>query len=122
MHDRQMADLYTQEGDGPIDDGEKPSWDDDIDITDIVPEDESSSKKKKKNKKKKKKDDDEANEGGVDIDEMDADVERFAEAQDEEEWDGSEEMRKRALDKYMDDLYEMEFNDLVSCYVVCYSA
>lgn len=33
---------------------------------------------------------------------------------DDEEWDGTEEMRKKKLDEYMDELYGMEFNDIVS--------
>ncbi|KAH8103625.1 KRI1-like family C-terminal-domain-containing protein [Cristinia sonorae] len=113
-HDRQMADLYAQGEDVPVDDDEKPVWDDDIDIGDIVPEEDlKDDKKKKKKKKKKKGGDEEKEEGGVDIDEMDADVERPDVQLDEEEWDGTEEMRKKVLDKYIDELYDMEFNDLV---------
>ncbi|KAF7798812.1 hypothetical protein EIP86_010038 [Pleurotus ostreatoroseus] len=113
-HDKQMADIYGQDDDDAIDD-EKPQWEDDIDITDIVPnaeesEDEGAGKKKKKKKKKKQKGGDSADEGGVDVDEMDADVEMEV---DEEEWDGTEEMRKRKLDEYMDEVYGLEFNDLV---------
>ena len=119
-HDRQMRELYEREADADaVADDEKPTWDDDIDITDIVPpsenEDdnpaEASSSKKKKKKKKQKGSEDDADMGGVDIDEMDAEVERPP--AEEEEWDGSEEMRKRALEKYMDELYELEFNDMV---------
>lgn len=102
-HDKQMSKIYG--ADEPDPDEEKPTWDDDIDITDIVPE-ESSSKKKKKKKKKK---DEPEMEDGVDVDEMDADVVR-----DDEEWDGTEEMRKRKLDEYMDELYGLEFNDMVA--------
>ena len=90
---------------------EKPTWDDDIDITDIVPEDSSSKKKKKK---KKKKGEPEV-EDGVDIDEMDADV-----VKDDEEWDGTEEMRKRKLEEYMDEVYGLDFNDMVRSH--CYLA
>lgn len=36
---------------------------------------------------------------------------------DDEEWDGSEEMRKRKLDEYMNELYGMEFNDIVRLHV-----
>lgn len=32
---------------------------------------------------------------------------------DDEEWDGTDEMRKRKLDEYMEDLYKLEFNDIV---------
>jgi protein KRI1 len=45
---------------------------------------------------------------------MDADVERpAAEEDDEEAWDGTEEMRKRVLEKYMDEIYGLDFNDMV---------
>jgi protein KRI1 len=104
-HDKQMSKIYGLD-EGDFGDDEKPIWDDDIDITDIVPE-ESESKKKKK--KKKKKAGEEQAEDGVDVDDMDADVVK----QDDEEWDGTEEMRKRKLDEYMDELYGLEFNDMV---------
>ncbi|KAJ3525200.1 hypothetical protein NM688_g8440 [Phlebia brevispora] len=42
---------------------------------------------------------------------MDADVEKFT---DGEEWDGTEEMRKRKLEEYMDEVYGLEFNDIVA--------
>ncbi|KAH9833455.1 KRI1-like family C-terminal-domain-containing protein [Rhodofomes roseus] len=114
-HDRQMAELYERDADDDaLDDDDKPTWDD-IDITDIVPpeeeSDEEASSSKKKKKKKKKKDEGGVDEGGVDIDEMDAAVERGP--VDEEEWDGTEEMRKQVLEKYMDELYGLEFNDMV---------
>ncbi|KAK1231656.1 Kinetochore protein Spc24 [Marasmius sp. AFHP31] len=110
-HDRQMSGLYGD--DAEYDEDDKPTWDDDIDIGDIyVPDDEQPAKSLKKEKKKKKKKNKEAanEEGGVDIDDMDADVERV---DDDEEWDGTEEMRKRKLDEYMDDIYGLEFNDMV---------
>lgn len=66
-------------------------------------------KKKEKKEKKKKKTGDE---GGVDVDFMDADVDRGE--GEEEEWDGTEEMRKRKLDEYMDEIYGLDFNDLVA--------
>ncbi|KAJ3525199.1 hypothetical protein NM688_g8439 [Phlebia brevispora] len=57
-HDKQMADIYGNDDDGLVDD-ERPHWDDDIDIADIVSEedddvDERKVEKKKKKKKKKK--------------------------------------------------------------------
>ncbi|GJE97316.1 Kri1 domain-containing protein [Phanerochaete sordida] len=104
-HDNQMTKIYGMDEADDDFDAEKPTWDDDIDITDIVHEDSSSKKKKKKKKKKDEPEDDE----GVDIDEMDADVVR-----DDEEWDGTEDMRKRKLDEYMDELYGLEFNDMVA--------
>lgn len=114
-----MKELYEREADAGADvDDEKPTWDDDIDIGDIVPPSENAdddhteaSSSKKKKRKKRKGGENDVDTAGVDIDDMDAEVER-PRAEDGE-WDGSEEMRKRALEKYMDELYELEFNDLV---------
>lgn len=112
-HDAQMTELY---GDDEVDEDGKPEWDDDIDIGDIyMPEVEESlassskpSKKEKKKKKKKKAADED--EDGVNVDAMDADMQLN---DDEEEWDGTEEMRKRKLDEYMDQIYGLDFNDMV---------
>ncbi|RDX56693.1 Krr1-domain-containing protein [Lentinus brumalis] len=119
-HDRQMAELYANDaaefGEDDIVDDEKPTWDDDVDVADIVPPealedgDEGPSKKKKK-KKKKKSEDDAMDEGGVNMDEMDADVERLP---GDDDWDGTEEMRKRKLEEYMDEIYGLDFNDMVA--------
>lgn len=106
-HDRQMSKIYGMDEDEFAGE-EKPSWDDDIDIADIVPEEAEESSKKKKKKKKKKAEEEYGD--GVDVDEMDADV---AKEVDDEEWDGTEEMRKQKLDEYMDELYGLEFNDVV---------
>ncbi|KAI1786629.1 Krr1-domain-containing protein [Ganoderma leucocontextum] len=125
-HDRQMRELYENDAAGFGEDEdvdlEKPTWDDDIDIADIVPQGfdsdddngagPSDKKKKKKKKKKKGADDDAMDAGGVDVDEMDADVERHPPAFDDEEWDGTEEMRKRKLEEYMDEVYGLDFNDI----------
>ncbi|TFK74652.1 Krr1-domain-containing protein [Pluteus cervinus] len=113
-HDRQMEELYggdyNQEDDERV---EKPTWDDDIDITDIIPQAESSSSMTKKDKKKKKKKKKEGQaEDGVDVDKMDADVERDWD-EEGEEWDGTEEMRKRKVEEYMDEIFGLEFNDMV---------
>ena len=131
-HDRQMAGLFDQydeagEDDeawvGEFGDGDsdgKPRWDDDIDIGDIaLPDDdavtyhEDSSKsigeKKKKKKKKKGNEDDD---GAVDVDAMDAEIQ-----QDDEEWDGTEEMRKRKLNEYMDEVHGLDFNDIVGFFL-----
>ena len=110
------------------DEDQKPSWNDDIDISDIAPTTStpaagpSTEPGKKKKKKRKHEDGDEA-EKGVDPDEMDAEVERPPTFEDEEEWDGTEEMRKRKLEEYMDEVYGLDFNDMVqfnepsfSCY------
>ena len=119
-YDRQMAGLFGQDDDVWADDGVwaggsgdddsdgKPKWDDDIDIA--FHEDSSKSKGEKKKKKKKKKVDEEED-GAVDIDAMDAEIQ-----QDDEEWDGTEEMRKQKWNKYMDEVYGLDFNDIVSCY------
>ncbi|KIP08682.1 hypothetical protein PHLGIDRAFT_12467 [Phlebiopsis gigantea 11061_1 CR5-6] len=106
-HEAQMAKIYGSDDGGFVDE-EKPTWDDDIDIGNIIPEEAESSSKKKKKKKKKA---DEREVDGVDVDDMDADVVRMI---DGEEWDGTEEMRKAKLNEYMDELYELEFNDMVA--------
>ncbi|KAI0090576.1 KRI1-like family C-terminal-domain-containing protein [Irpex rosettiformis] len=106
-HDAQMHKVYGDDDEGGFDgDLEKPTWDDDIDIDDIAPEASDNLKKKKKKKKSKHQ---EEKEDGVDLDEMDADANYY----DGDEWDGTEEMRKRKLDEYMDELYGLEFNDMV---------
>ena len=137
-HDRQMAGLFDRgaeafedEGDSQDDEGGdavhydadgKPVWDDDIDIGDIpISDDEDTnvvfstieqpSKKEKKKKKKKKKKGGDDDGGGVDIDAMDADV--APQFDEDEEWDGTEEMRKRKFNEYMDEIYGLDFNDMV---------
>ncbi|XP_006461453.1 hypothetical protein AGABI2DRAFT_143340 [Agaricus bisporus var. bisporus H97] len=134
-HDRQMAGLFAEhdgyddggEGDnwedeGQVDEDGKPVWEDDIDIGDIYVPDEDqvpvpveSKKDKKKKKKKKKKDGVEVENTGVDVDAMDADVQPqdADDDEEEEEWDGTEEMRKRKLDEYMEEIYNLDFNDMV---------
>ena len=130
-HDRQMAGLFDRDAevwedddaltgefgdDGELDSDGKPKWDDDIDIGDIaLPDDDavgfhgdSRKSKGEKKKKKKKKKGDEDEDGAVDIDAMDAEYQ-----QNDEEWDGTEEMRKRKLNEYMDEVYGLDFNDIV---------
>ncbi|KAJ7594856.1 KRI1-like family C-terminal-domain-containing protein [Mycena floridula] len=107
-HDQQMAALYPEDDDFG---DEKPEWEEDIDIDDIFPSEANRAEPAKKKKKKKKKKGKQVDEDdGVDIDEMDADIERN---DDDEEWDGTEEMRKRKLDEYMDEVYGLDFNDIV---------
>ncbi|KAJ3726986.1 KRI1-like family C-terminal-domain-containing protein [Lentinula raphanica] len=106
-HDRQMAGLYGD--DAEYDEDGKPTWDDDIDIGDIPGFEDLRSTSKNKKKKKKNKDKD-GETDGVDVDAMDADVERTA---DDDEWDGTEEMRKRKVEEYMDEVYGLDFNDMV---------
>jgi protein KRI1 len=107
------------ETDGAGDD-EKPTWDDDIDVGDIIPpsvEDTSlasATKERKKAKKKEKKRKREDDQSAVGVDEMDADaINEDEERWDDLEWDGTEEMRKRVLDQYLEELYGLEFNDMV---------
>ncbi|KAJ7807836.1 hypothetical protein B0H14DRAFT_2871859 [Mycena olivaceomarginata] len=117
-HDKQMANLYLLNGGdgaeaedeygdngefGFEEDRERPTWDNDVDIGDIrmSPEASTSRSDKKKEKKKKKKGADE-DDAGVDVDAMDADAVP-AGGDDDEEWDGTEEMRKRKLDEWMDE-------------------
>jgi len=113
--------LAETDGVGAGGDDEKPSWDDDIDVDDIIPSDRdevphtSAAKERKKAKKKEKKErmaDD--GEYAVDVDDMDADAPKAGGSSwDEVEWDGTEEMRKRVLDQYMEEINELEFNDMV---------
>jgi len=111
-HDLQMAEIYTQDNDGEFHDEEKPTWDDDIKIYDIVPPVAPSSKPKSKTDRKKRK---KAGDGDDDY-EMGGGGETYGEEGewDDEEWDGTEEMRKKKLQEYMDSLLELEFNDVVS--------
>ena len=120
-HDRQMAAVLAETdgvGVGAGEDDEKPRWDDDIGVDDIIPKEapRTSATKERKNMKKKEKKkrmaEDEAN--AVDVDEMDADVPRAGGSRwDEVEWDGTEEMRKRVLDRHLEEINELEFNDMV---------
>jgi protein KRI1 len=98
-HDRQMAGIYVQDNDGESCDEEKPVWDDDIDIDDIVPPVASSSKKGNNDDGHYRLEDEVYGDGGE---------------WDGEEWDGTEEMRKRKLQEYMDSLLGLEFNDMAS--------
>ena len=112
-HDRQMAGMYAQDNDEGCYDEDKPTWDDDINIDDILPPVASSSKKEKKSKKDRKKEK-KAGDGHEDH-EMGEGGEAYGEDGEwDEEWDGTEEMRKKKLQEYMDSLLELEFNDVVS--------
>jgi protein KRI1 len=123
-YDQQMAAVLAEtDGVGADGNDKKPTWDDDIDIDDIVPpsrDDAHSSaakerKKAKKKERKKRMREDEAD--AVDVDEMDADTLAHSGTRwDEVEWDGTEDMRKRVLDEYMQELFELEFNDMVRPY------
>jgi protein KRI1 len=104
-HDKHMAKIYGDDGQDV--DVEKPHWDEGIDIGDIVETPDPSQLKKKKKKKEKGEGHEE---DGVDVSKMDADVEP---AEDDEDWDGTEEMRKSKLDEYMDEVYALGFNDIV---------
>ena len=135
-HDQQMAGLFDRDADAFEDDGAggdedglvfdydgKPVWDDDIDIGDIMPRGDDdaaeagpSREEEKKKKKKRKKKDEGNDENAVDVDAMDADAEPVF--QDDEEWDGTEEMRKRVLKKYMDHLDGLDFNDMVGSFSI----
>lgn len=123
-HDLQMAAILVEtDGAGANGDDEKPTWDDDIDVDYIVPRSEDEGrhastsldvKERKKAKKKEKKKARDVDEDGVGVDEMDADaLTDGGNRWDEVEWDGTEEMRKRVLDQYMEEVYELEFNDMV---------
>ena len=45
------------------------------------------------------------------MDQMDAGI--------DEGWDDTEEMGKRKLDQYMDEIYELDFNDMVRAHNFC---
>ena len=133
-HDQQMASLYDGTGDeeggwedvDEVDEDGKPIWEDDIDIGDIYMDDEevinpAANKKDKKKMKFKKRREDEDEDVGIDIDAMDADVLTHKKGLNEEEkWDGTEGMRKRKLNEYMEEIYNLDFNDMVR--VTCKSA
>jgi protein KRI1 len=54
---------------------------------------------------------------------MDAEITRDWDWE-ESNFDGTEESRKRLIDKYMDEIYGLEFNDMVGCLfliVLCFS-
>lgn len=104
-HDQQMAALYGDDAD--YDEDGKPTWDDDINIGDIAMANDSESTRQKK--KKKKKGEKAVEEDGVSVDAMDADIDKV----DDNEWDGTEEMRKRKIEEYMDEVYGLDFNDMV---------
>ncbi|KAJ3896145.1 KRI1-like family C-terminal-domain-containing protein [Lentinula edodes] len=104
-HDQQMAALYGDDAD--YDEDGKPTWDDDINIGDIAMANDSESTRQKK--KKKKKGEKAVEEDGVYVDAMDADINKV----DDDEWDGTEEMRKRKIEEYMDEVYGLDFNDMI---------
>jgi protein KRI1 len=118
-HDRQMAAVLAEtDGVGDGEDDEKPTWDDDVFVDDIIPKEaphaSAARERKKMKKKEKKKRTTEAEANVVDVDEMDADIPRAGGNRwDEVEWDGTEEMRKRVLDRYLEEINELEFNDMV---------
>lgn len=98
-------------------DNERPVWDDDIDVPGFEPGPSATPDLSRKKKKKKKSETD-GHDAGVDVDDMDADNPGFNA---EEAWDGTEEMRKRKVQEYMDDIYGMEFNDVVCLFHVATS-
>ena len=110
-HDQQMANLYDgvedEEDVGEIDEDGKPIWEDDIDIGPVV-----NKKDEKKKKKRKKRGGEDEEDLGVDVDAMDVLIHK-TELSAGEEWDGTEEMRKRKFDEYMEEIYNYEFNDMV---------
>ena len=107
-----MAGIYAQDDDGEFYDEEKPTWDDDINIDDIAPPVASSSKQKsEKGRKKGKK----SGDGGEDHEAGEGDEANEGDWEwDDEEWDGTEEMRKKKLQEYLDSLSGLDFNDVAS--------
>lgn len=99
-----------------VQDDEKPQWADDIDITDIIGEQGEAEETPSKKKRKKKGKENASNEddfGAVDVEQMDAEITRDWDWE-EAHFDGTEESRKRLIDKYMDEIYGLEFNDMAS--------
>ncbi|KAG8816368.1 hypothetical protein FRC19_000412 [Serendipita sp. 401] len=111
QHDARMRQLYDEEFAG-VEDDEKPQWADDIDIADIVDSSEIIEETSTRKQKSKKKATEQADYDAVDEDQMDADVEHDWNWE-EANWDGTDESRKRLVDKYMDEVYGLEFNDMV---------
>jgi len=128
-HDSTMRQLYEDGGAYAVDaselhsgqcsrfltlrqDDEKPHWADNIEIDDIIGA-ESELTKSKKKKRKAKDVEAQANYDEVDEDLMNAEVAHSWETE-EAQWDGSEESRKRLMDRYMDEVYGLDFNDMVS--------
>lgn len=112
-----MAGIYAQVDDGEFHDEEKPTWDDDINIDDIAPPMASSSKRKAKKSGKRSNtagDEDEDDEMGEGDEVHGEGGEWDGDEWGGEEWDGTEETRKKKLQEYMDSLFELEFNDVVS--------
>lgn len=128
-HDRKMAAVYGDEYGQADDDGFKPTWDDDIDITDIVGDEQE--------------DDDDADmsmpfvaaEGAEDVDDDNVvetkqgkkDKKRDKKRKRDEEGfptelleaarAGGDEERKQLLDRMVDDYYGLEYEDKVRCRV-----
>lgn len=75
-------------------DEERPAWADDIAIDDIIPETAQARSSKSDDKKRKR-----LNEEGFELEGDDR--------------DGIEDPRKRKYDEYMDEVYELDFNDMV---------
>ncbi|KIM31167.1 hypothetical protein M408DRAFT_65240 [Serendipita vermifera MAFF 305830] len=112
-HDSTMQRLYEEDGAYAGNDDGKPTWDDDIDIDDIVGgTSDAGDAPAKKRKRKEKAADPQSAYDGVDEDQMDAEVAHSWEIE-EAQWDGTEESRKRLMDKYMDEVYGLEFNDMI---------
>ena len=108
-HDRQMTGIYIQDNGGEFYDEEKPTWDDDINIDDIVPPADSSPKREKEKSKRDRK-----KRKGTCVEDGGDGVYEEEGGWEDEEWDGTEETRKEKLQEYMDSLLELEFNDVVS--------
>lgn len=114
--DKRMWDVYGEgEQEQEYTDDGKPSW-----AVDDQTAEYGTNASVQKNKKKKKKRA-ESVDDGVDVSMMDADnpiTVGNGGFDMEDEWDGTEEMRKRKLDEYMESLYALEFNDLVCAFLV----
>lgn len=105
-HDLQMAGIYNDDaGEDVEQDMEKPVWKDDIDISNIM----ASSSSTHDRKKRKKRGDDDA---------MDVGVKEEVDTHGNDEETDTQGSKNRKLGAYMDEVYDMEFNDMVCLLII----